>query len=85
MPAIKSLVIAGGGFEGVSALRTAHRLRLTHKMEDLPSLPYLISGLKKPEMVAEPLEGFASRLRAKLIKDEIAGIEPTSNKIGASH
>lgn len=89
---MKSLVIAGGGFAGVSALRTAHRLGLTHKMEVtligrdgvfeyLPSLPYLISGLKRPEMVTRPLEGFASRLGAKLIKDEIVGIEPTSNEI----
>ena len=89
---MKRIVIVGGGFAGVAAVRTACKLGLTRKQEVvlvddkgvfeyLPSLPYLLSGKKRAEDVSEPLEPFAKRHGVTLVKDEVVEVDLTSNSL----
>jgi len=89
---MKRIVIVGGGFAGVAAVRAAHGLGLTGKhevllvdkkgvFEYLPSLPYLLSGKKSAKDVSEPLGPFAERHGVVLAKDEVVEVDPTSNTL----
>lgn len=88
----KHLVIIGGGFAGVSAVKTAIKERLTDKLEItwidrrgvfeyLPSLPEIIAGRAGPEAFTVDLSPLANKAGIKLVKAEVKKVDVDSKKV----
>jgi len=89
---MKHLVIIGGGFAGVSAVRTIIKEKLTDKLEIiwidkkgvfeyLPSLPEIIAGRAGPEAFIADLEPLADKAGIKLVKSEVKEIDIDERRI----
>lgn len=93
----KNIIIAGGGFAGISALYELYRKARALKkdfavtlidnkdyFEFLPMLPDIIGGWLKPETIRADLEKITGRLGCDFIKDSIGQIDLGAKRIRLS-
>jgi NADH dehydrogenase len=81
------VVVLGGGFAGLAALRSLPpRFRITlvderGAFEFLPNVHELISGLKTPDLLRLPLASLARRARARFVRARVEEIDPEGREV----